>query len=124
LSIKDPFHFPNETNLFVDNVKAMGACGSKHAMVEAPPITESPLPVQAVIEKEKELEKVEPLPEETEENPGYEVPAIMVSSRVSFVDVFIRALLSDKYFLEYYVCILNDHPVILEGRLCEPMRPH
>jgi hypothetical protein len=90
-------HFPQkdllakESNQLVNTVKAMGACGSKdaEALVDAP-IKESPPPAKApvVVEKKKEPEKVEPQPEETEENPGYEVPA-MVSFVVSvFVFVF------------------------------------
>jgi hypothetical protein len=63
----------------------MGACGSKEAVsvVEAP-VKESPPPTEAPVEveKKKEPEKVEPPPEETEENPGYDVPA-MVSASVS-----------------------------------------
>jgi hypothetical protein len=77
--------FPKESNVVVHTVKAMGACGSKEAVsvVEAP-IKESPPPTEAPVveEKKKEPEKVEPPPEETEENPGYEVPA-MVSASVS-----------------------------------------
>jgi hypothetical protein len=61
----------------------MGACGSKEAvqLVDAP-VQESPPPAKApvVVEKKKEPEKVEPPPEETEENPGYEVPAMVSSS--------------------------------------------
>lgn len=82
---KDKDCFAKESNLVVNTVKAMGACGSKDAvqLVEAP-FEESPPAVKApvVVEKKKEPEKVEPEPEETEENPGYEVPA-MVSSSVS-----------------------------------------
>jgi hypothetical protein len=71
----------------------MGACGSKDAiqLVDAP-AQESPPEVKApvVVEKKKEPEKVEPPAEETEENPGYEVPA-MVSAAV-FVFFRFRAL--------------------------------
>jgi hypothetical protein len=82
--------FPKESNLVVNTVKAMGACGSKDAipLVDAP-VKESPPQAEAavVVEKKKEPEKVEPPPEETEENPGYEVPA-MVSASVSVIFSF------------------------------------
>jgi hypothetical protein len=76
--------FPKESNLVVNTVKAMGACGSKDAvpLVETPE-QEAPPPAKApaVVEKKKEPEKVEPPPEETEENPGYDTPMVSASYR-------------------------------------------
>jgi hypothetical protein len=66
----------NESNLFV---KTMGACGSKDAIpLEEPTSKEAPQPAQKVaVEKKKEPEKAVAPPEETEENPGYESPAMV-----------------------------------------------
>jgi mitochondrial fission protein ELM1 len=65
----------NESNLFV---KAMGACGSKDAIpLEEPTSKEAPQPAQAAVQTKKAPEKAVAPPEETEENPGYESPAMV-----------------------------------------------
>jgi hypothetical protein len=74
--------------------KAMGACGSKDAVVEAPS-KEAPQSVQDVSEKKKEAEKAVPVAEETEENPGYEAVTMVSAFLLSIFDVAVRALLSD-----------------------------
>lgn len=73
----------------------MGACGSKDAIpVVDTPTKEASPPVKApvVVEKKKEPEQPEPPPEESEENPGYEMPAMVSASASMFLFELFRVI--------------------------------